>query len=516
MRDLIISTPDPEVIGKVSVAGLQTILHTWVMLRSLLILFMLTGCTRVEAYDHPNHRWSINLAEPSSYANSVPWRDVWRQRDRGETTRDGQWSTHHEGTFPTDAQGYPLAAPFNGEAFRYTAFTPKYSGRYTVTWKGTGSISFPVLNSALVQLGDHTATLDLMAGNDPVFVQIDQSLASNPIKDIHILLPSGVKVSGEYTQDFLQQLTGAQQIRCMDWLRTNNSTVKNPQDLTVEGGVGVTFAECIKLANQLGAQAWINIPHQASDDTIRAIAQQVKAASPVRAPIVEYSNEAWNGIFTQHGYVKEQGMKAGLQKTGDYQGSDFWAGMKWFARRTTQVHQVFAQQGVKIVRVIGGWSANQDVNQHLLQFTSRKIDALAIAPYFGHALGEDSFRGRTERQVLDGLRETIPTAVQEVKDARSAAAKFQVKLYSYEAGPHLLANNDAAKAKLFERASRDPGMEAVLAQYLQEVGNALGDQPVTLFNNVGAYSQWGSWGLAEQQTQLDTPKMRGLRRYSAR
>ena len=64
----------------------------------------------------------------------------------------------------------------------------------------------------------------------------------------------------------------------------------------------ISFKAHFSAANMLDKDLWVNVPHKASDDYVRNLAQLLKDnLEPDRVVYVEYSNEVWNGIFDQNG-----------------------------------------------------------------------------------------------------------------------------------------------------------------------------------------------------------------------
>jgi len=65
--------------------------------------------------------------------------------------------------------------------------------------------------------------------------------------------------------------------------------------------------------------------------------------------------------------------------------------------------------------------------------------------------------------------------------------------------------------RLFQEANRHPRMGAVYAKYL-DGWKAAGGDLFCIFASVGAWSKWGSWGLAEfyDQTEQDQPKLKAV------
>src|SRR5690606_24219274 len=114
-------------------------------------------------------------------------------------------------------------------------------------------------------------------------------------------------------------------IRFMDQVPTNFSTVrhwhervpKHADHYRTEGGA-VAYEWQIDLANRLGADIWITVPHltietydsNPDDNYWTELAKLVKAQlDPQLNVYVEYSNETWNGDFGQGTYAAKRGVE---------------------------------------------------------------------------------------------------------------------------------------------------------------------------------------------------------------
>src|SRR6202012_1292575 len=108
-------------------------------------------------------------------------------------------------------------------------------------------------------------------------------------------------------------------------------------------------------------------------------------------------------------------------------------------------------------------------------------------------------------QIIDvELAEINGCALEEMQSNFAVAQKYNLKMVGYEGGQSLVgfngAENDATMTSLFVQANRSPRMEAVYTQYLQNWAASGGDVMVH-FNDVGAYTKYGSWAALEYQDQ---------------
>jgi len=117
-------------------------------------------------------------------------------------------------------------------------------------------------------------------------------------------------------------------------------------------------------------------------------------------------------------------------------------------------------------------------------------------------------------QVFDHIgKNSLPESVKWMKDQRKAVEKYGLRLIAYEGGQHLVGvgggENNEKLTQLFIAANRDPRMEDVYRKYYGEWKKISGDLFCT-FSSIGAYSKFGSWGLAENydDTPENSPKLR--------
>lgn len=208
-------------------------------------------------------------------------------------------------------EGYPAAGESANLVFA-TRMTPDNAGVFTVSFEGqAGSIvnysdatlSTPVYSPSTNKT---TATLTTtnLTGPDPKL-----SLRFNDVSadfgNLKVMQP-GVSIDGgKYTDAALSHYSRAKVIRAMDRLRTNKVKDRNWEgSLAADKNSPVGYQHSLRgsldLANKVGATAWVNVPHLATDAYIASFMAEVGAAlKPGKITIVEYSNEPWNYGFGQ-------------------------------------------------------------------------------------------------------------------------------------------------------------------------------------------------------------------------
>jgi len=183
-----------------------------------------------------------------------------------------------------------------------------------------------------------------------------------------------------FTNQFLAAIAPFEAIRFMDWTSTNacgdslwvdrtlwSHASQCPPNLPNRSygwqGRGSSWESVIKMSNLTNKDAWIDIPHKATDDYITKLAQLFKYGSdangnvytstqsnPINAPLnsnlhlyVEYSNEVWNwgGAFLQTPWVRDRGKVFGAPLNYDGNADEGTLMYRYKAMRTVQMSTIF-------------------------------------------------------------------------------------------------------------------------------------------------------------------------------
>ncbi|KXZ45444.1 hypothetical protein GPECTOR_54g185 [Gonium pectorale] len=312
-----------------------------------------------------------------------------------------------------------------------------------------------------------------------------------------------------------------------------NCTSSSTGYVTLRQSSGLSWEVMIGLANALGADAWLCVPHLADDDYVAQLAALTRDKLNGKL-YLEYSNEVWNWMFDQTSYAFRMGALQLGSAAGDRH-------LTYAAHRSVQIFdifdQVYAAGGVsargKVVRVIAVQQGSGSVQLSRVRAMSGsgplKADALAIAPYFGPN-NDAVYPGHTTisvDEILDmSLADIAVTRRQVVREAAALARSYGIVLTAYEGGQHMggaggscpggCENVDALQAK-FREANRSPRMRALYDRYLRTWAAEAGDVggPFMAFSFMSGYSKWGSWGALEymNRTAADSPKWAGLLPY---
>lgn len=441
-----------------------------------------------------------------------------------------EWDTKQLDTIPADEDGYALALPYRDLRVRAATFLPVYADTFDMTWQGDGEFHIQAPGYKLLELTDTSLRFSVEASlSESVFIRIDRSTPGDHVHDIEL------RGTRDYGAAFRNSLKGFGVLRFMDWGATNHSPVKTWSERTTPkmgqgSDHGVAIEHMIDTANAVQAHMWITIPHQADDDYMQRAAQLIAERLDKRLHVfVEYSNENWNGIFSQVQWEQEQGLALGLDRLRQgktQEETEFWAGMFFAVRRSAYLHSVFRRVlGDRAVTVLAGQSANPGLNEAILNAyedtrinpLGGKPDALAVAPYFGRLYREpEEAATLTVDRILSDADESIAELVTEhTSTNREIADEHGVHLIAYEAGQHVLLagalQEDEELVELTIAANRDPRM-GDLYRKAHRAWLAAGGELIVYFNSCEAPGKYGSWGAREYQDQplSEAPKWAAL------
>jgi hypothetical protein len=497
-----------------------------------------------------------NTNEAIAVDASVPFVDLFRYALPFEEARP--WLT--KGEIDYDEDGWPAALNGGQVGTRFLNQIPAAAlpgGTYTVRYEGEGRLQY----GGSAKLIKQSPGLDLIRlepkADDTITatLYIMQSNPEKPLRNIRILMSGGIcaghpfkrvdsakQCSGQAYQPFAEHYTDItfnpaylnymkdfKVIRFMNMAGITRNNLrywdKRPQLSQAswggpEGQRGVPLEIMVKLANQLDANPWFNMPHNAGDDYIRRFAEYVKQhLKPTLKVYIEYSNEAWNAVFVpQAEHMKQKGTIAKLDTDRRL------AGFKYYSQQSVHIFKlwadVFGDTG-RLVRVMGGMTTDVAMTDIILAYQKayEHVDALAIAPYFYIDQGKlhtiDSVDDVFELLAAADNRYSINNLLKIIAQQAETAQAYGVELIAYEGGQHLV---DHKTHKLTEgatphlvAANRDKRMAWAYRRLLNG-WKAAGGQLFVAFSAPRPPTWHGSWGIKEYINQPDeeTPKYRAL------
>ncbi len=317
-------------------------------------------------------------------------------------------------------------------------------------------------------------------------------------------------------------------IRYMDLLGTNGSPVSAWSQATSASmdtqaqPTGISFDLLSKIVRQTGTNAWINVPHLATDDYVAQMAAFLRDSLPIKRTIyVEYSNEVWNTAFSQGQYAQAQANASNLT---NYH--------KFYASRSLQIFNIFTStfggnSRLKFViayQAVSQWVANQiltfttTINGSSVTLSNYPNLVLAAAPYYdcnniGNNVNTAVVATQTPAQVIQTCNTSFASLDTILQVGVSVSAAYgNLPMATYEAGTSISeyatifsGGETAAATTTFIAANRDPGMydvyKTLLSSYKQN--NLTATAPLMLFSSIGLPSKYGSWGLLDYLDQIE-------------
>lgn len=494
----------------------------------LAVLFA-AGAAHVHAAPNDNSPLGINIAGVTYWSSEIVFVDLFRHSQTFKSQAPGK-SYGQGGPLDLTQTGWVHSLRSDGQfADSIILSRPPLgypAGVYTCFYEGQGKIQF---GYRMKVVGEEPGRIRVQvnADQDLLTLRITETNPADPVRNICFVLPGFEDTYKDqpFHPEFLKRWEQFKVLRFMDLQCTNNSEQANwsdrpTPDMQTQGSEsGVALEYLIQLANALHADPWLCMPHQATDDYTRHFAEMVKTQlDPNLKVYIEYSNECWNSIFAQARYCHDKGKSLGLSD------NDFQAQLRYYSKRSVEMFKIWEEVlggGDRLVRVLAAQSANPWTSGQVMDLEGayKHADVLAIAPYFGNALGDPKSQNEvaqmTVDQVLDKCAEYIQAGNKTIAEQARAAKERGLRLVAYEAGQHLVgysgAENNKPLEDLFHAANRSPRMKDLYLAYLAG-WKANGGTLAVMFSSTGTYSKWGSWGLMEHhgQPSAEAPKYQAV------
>ena len=433
-------------------------------IRVLCVLFCVAG---TQAATADTRDMSIGLAGVVDWSVQQPFLDVMKTARPWIGHRPGQWGGMEfdelESLDVLDENGWPMRIPdeLRGIGTVVLSDMPvqarSLAGRYRVQFQGDGIVEVGGRASNVIY-GDGEVLFDFEPGPGPVVLTInktDRDGIGDYIRDITLVRMDHIEQfdQGEiFNPDWTQVIAGFGTFRFMDWMETNDSTQSEwvdrpkPDDFTYARH-GVPLEIMVKLANELQADAWFNMPHLATDEYMQKFATYVRD-NLHRDLIVyaEFSNEVWNWQFTQAVWAEEAAAARWNVENG-------W--MQLYGLATSDMaaiwKNVFGSAAedrlVTVISTQTGWQGlEQDAlnaplwvaeNPEYNKPPAEQVDAYAIAGYFGRILGTPERAPRVKSWIADSHAKA--EALADAQSLSGSAREIFVEVRKFDAAIELAA-----------------------------------------------------------------------------
>ena len=475
-----------------------------------------------------------NLDSIKDWSTSDAFIDIWKG-SRGFGTWDSPesvWLKDATGqptipSIPRDPKGWPLVER-SGVLFYIDRNPAEIAGTHKLIVKGKVTPTLHLAGQSTITNLAYDASTDTttanvnVAGTGQLRIRFD-----GLVKPGSKLLRPGYESDEDiFTARHLRLMRTVGAIRFMDWLGTNDSTIVKWSDRITPEHVtwrsGVPWEVCIELCNRLNVDGWFCLPLMADDDYIRNAGLLLdKQLKPGLVPIVEVSNEVWNGIFKQNSQNRE--MVRALVASGNGQryldahptNIGFWEHFH-YADLTVRAKKLMGPRVFVVLSGQHGFGRKESeygywLRQNL-EFINKNhghpkqfIGAIAVAPYY-------SLGGRATTQPITAeeynrlVEQSNTTNDSRFRTQVALADKWELQFWAYEGGPH-----DVSPLTWTEvhRAQRGAESFAGNKRYLDNFFLNGGDR----FFWFVAVSRWDhryTWGATDNPDNLETGKIKAV------
>ncbi len=595
--------------------------------------WLVLACVAGAAPPGPGPQVGTNLGFLSNNAGEWPFVDVFKTSSRWYRSGPCGWDC---GTLALDADGWVTALDFSTFEFAHTfIFTDvadqmphgDITHEYIVLYDGVGFLDYD--GSAEVVSREQFTDAGGSHGRDVVRVDpaSSESFAisiiltartwdpeepvdpSEYVRNIRVIAPGGLCSDDPYqirmsaaecpsgatyasfessydTQifhpTFLDNARNFGVIRLMDWMDTIDNDLTSYSQYPREASARWNPAPATimaKLANRLGADLWINIPHLADEDFLMDPTSTTGLAVDLAGELdesrklyVEYSNEVWNPEFDAFLEVAVLGCDTypdlatacdndedsgnGIPCEGHLEQpvpACDTARTRYTSQRSLGIWEDFedafdndveSSSASRLVRVLSSWSGHATLHDDLLSYQEAYLstDAFAVGAYFGWPLAGDPIVqtwDASDAADMTALFGRLATEVDDTLDDMEADRLFlantqnysSIPLVFYEGGQGLVAwgpnADDEAVGngpsplehanEVFDAANRDSRMGERYQQLLSGWRQRGGDVLFNHYVNCHAYRDWGRYGALEHQRQdhSTSPKYSALMSFIA-
>jgi len=478
-----------------------------------------------------------------------------------------------------DDRGWPTALPDGARVLESVVLTDQpataahLGGRYILRYAGQGVLRVTGrADNVRYNYDTREIRFDYTPGAGSVVLRLRQTDAGNPLHDITIVHEDHLALHAAgaiFNPLWIERIADLRLLRFTDWQLTNGSDQvtwaarPTPRDATYVWR-GAPVEVMVALANRIGADAWINMPHAADDAYMRAFARHMRdRLDPALKVHVEYSNEMWNVAFPQAIWAQ----RAATALWGGDAPDDAWmqfAGMR-AARMAAIWRAVFTDAPGRLSVVAGVPTDWPGLEEPMLTAPlavaggqidappAASFDAYAVSGYFGHELGAADMAAKVTGWIAASRAVARARAAETGADPQAAvaahgddlafdlaaqalrqgslgallgeilpyhaevAARHDLQLVMYGGGSHVVGNGaltgNAALTDFFTGFNYAPQMGA-LYEDLIAGWRAAGGTLFNAFVDVAPASRWGSWGALRHLAD-DNPRWDALMRANA-
>lgn len=467
--------------------------------------------------DNENSSMGVNLGFITYYSDAWIFLNIFNESMNWVSQRvgGGEWNTGEEINYDENSWISSLNENQTAATLIRRANDGTYkTGRYVLSYEGEGYLTVG-FNGKEIERTDGRIEFDVEeATSAGIIISLQSTNPDNYIRNIKIFEKRYEELinRGEvFYPEYLEYLKQFNTLRFMDFEATNNNPIEKWEDRSTpysakqSGSKGACLEYITQLSNQVHTNPWICIPHKADDTYIRKCAEYLRDNLDEDLKIyVEYSNEAWNWIFSQTSYMWDLGEAMEEVEVCH-------KNMGYYSIRSREIFAIFEEvfgNRDRFVRVAGAQVAWSHMVEDIFDQNEgyKYFDAIAVAPYFG--VSDDQFKEGTVKETVDGIleacRESISIHEEKIRNHKELADKYGMDLIAYEGGQHLnfvfSSESTDERKDLFAQAKEHPGMKDIYLDYLNTWKSEGGD----LFMHYKDIDT--EWGLISDMYDYDDPK----------
>lgn len=423
--------------------------------------------------------------------------------------------------YPTQSFGLVILSGVNPtyESFLYGTYKLSFKG--SVSSIGTVASGGVTVTNLVYNSATNTSTADVNfpSGGDQIMLNF-----INPVNvdDMKMISP-GYPVNNPplLRTEMKNIINNFNQLRFMDWLETNFSTVVSWSDRhlpTLPGRTnrnnksgGVAWEDIIRFANDYNKDIWINIPVGANNDYVTQCATLLKnGLNPNINVYIEFSNEIWNfsfGQFFTNLDAANAEVAAGSTLNNDGETNQYVLASRRVVKKSYEISNIFKNVwGASAINsrvrvVVAGqlyYSHGDDLAWFNATYGAPKnfFWGIANAPYWSTSPLDQNNLSATPGQLLDQLDASKDELFSQrnMEYPAGIATYYGLEFMGYEGGPDTFGpNNIQSKAAL----NFDPRMKTISVDFLNKWYKNGGKQFnwFTIGSGGGYDSQYGTWSL---------------------